>query len=577
MIGHKGHLYRIVARLSLCFVIAALAGCGRNPSKLDEARPLTSTAGAHGTLTITPTIPAGDADLFEDTTERAGITFCHQFCDTRVANIIESNGSGVAVLDYDRDGFMDLYFVNAGPLEGVTHHAKGTVREPNRLYRNRGDGTFEDVTAKAKVNGHGYGTAAVAADYDNDGWADLYVVNVGRNILYRNEGDGTFAEVAVEAGVADSGTGIGAVFVDVDRDGRLDLFVANYLTFDPDYKLYFNPDGYPGPLAYKSEFNVLYRNRGDGTFEDISETSGVRIAGHRAMSVCAFDADADGDTDLYICNDMTPNILLVNDGTGRFEEAALKRGVAFNALGEAAGSMTAAVGDCNGDSRLDILVSRLGYGSLYMGSESGAFEDRMIASGLGGLTAQYVGWGSNFIDYDNDGHLDIFVANGDAHHLVGWESLLLRNQGDGSFADDRDAGGNYFDAKIRARGSAILDYDNDGRMDIVVTAMGDRPFLLRNRGEQGHHWLILDLEGTRSNRDGFGAVITVEAGGKLAYAEARCPTGFLGSSDRRVHFGLGGSPRVDRIQIKWPSGTLQVLESVQADQILKVKEPTGAS
>ena len=556
--------------------LLALCGCGSKGAKPADQRATDPKVSDHAELTLTPAIAAGEGDLFEDVTARAGIGFRHQFCGTRIANIVQSNGSGLAVLDYDGDGWMDLYFVNAGPLEGVTHHEKGTVREPNRLYRNRGDGTYEDVTAKAGVEGRGYGTAVVAGDYDNDGWTDLYLVNVGGNVLFRNQGDGTFSDVTRKAGVEAPGTGIGAAFVDVDRDGHLDLFVANYLTFDPDYKLYFNPDGYPGPLAYQPEFNALYRNNGDGTFSDISEAAGVRISGHRAMSVCAFDADGDGDSDLYICNDMTPNILLVNDGRGKFEEVALKRGVAFNALGEAAGSMTAAIGDCNGDLLPDILVSRLGYGSLYMGSKAGLFEDRMIASGLGVVTAQYVGWGSNFIDYDNDGHLDIYVANGDAHHLVGWEGLLLRNRGDGTFADDRDAGGKFFDAKIRARGSGILDYDNDGRMDIAVTAMGDRSFLLRNRGDFDHHWLTLDLEGTRSNRDGFGAIVHLDVAGRRIYGEARCPTGFLGSSDPRLHFGLGTSEVVDRIEIKWPSGTVQVLEQVAGDQILKVKEPSSA-
>ncbi len=567
---------RVVAALFfLCLL--PWTGCDRKPAA-PEPNPNEGFTGEEpAEFLVTAPIPAGPDDLFEDMTHRAGITFRHQFCDQRIANIIESNGSGVAVLDFDRDGFMDLYFANAGPLERVTRQASGTVREPNRLYRNRGDGTFEDVTERAGVSGSGYSTAIVSGDYDNDGWPDLYVVNVGRNILFRNMGDGTFRDVAEEAGVADAGTGMGAVFVDVDRDGRLDLFVANYLTYDPDYKLYFNPDGYPGPLAYKPEFNALYRNTGNGTFEDISEKSGVLIAGHRAMSVCAFDADGDGDSDLYICNDMTPNILLMNDGAGAFDEQAVRRGVAFNALGEAAGSMTAAVGDCNGDLDMDILVSRLGYGSLYLGSTTGSFQDRMIASGLGALTAQYVGWGSNFIDYDNDGHLDIFIANGDAHHLVGWESLLLHNHGDGTFIDDRDAGGNYFDAKIRARGSAILDYDNDGRLDVLLTAMGDRPFLLRNRGKNVGHWLILDLEGVRSNRDGFGATITLETNGRRAFAEARCPTSFLSCSDRRVHLGLGRARVVDRIKIKWPSGTVQVLQGVKADQILKVKEAAGAS
>ncbi|MBI4664707.1 MAG: CRTAC1 family protein [Verrucomicrobia bacterium] len=523
-------------------------------------------------MTVTPPVAAGQNDVFEDITTHAGISFVHQFCDGRIANIVESNGQGAAVLDYDGDGFMDIYFVNAGPLERVTHHAAGTQREPNRLYRNIGNGAFEDVTGKAGVEGAGYGSAAAAGDYDNDGRPDLYVVNVGKNILYHNRGNGTFENVTDKAGVGDLGTGIGALWVDVDLDGNLDLFVANYLTFDPNYNLYFNPDAYPGPLSYKSEFNVLYRNRGDGTFEDISEKSGIRIPGHRGMSVCAFDYNKDGAPDLYICNDATPNLLLVNDGKGRFQELAVKALVAFNALGEAAGSMTAAIGDCNGDLYPDILVSRLGYGSLYMGRRDGVYEDRMMASGLGALTAQYVGWGSNFLDFDNDGDLDAFIANGDAHHLVGWESLLLENKGDGTFTDAAEKGGAYFKAKIRARGSYVLDFDNDGKLDVLVTAMGDRGFLLHNRSSSAGQWLTLDLQGTKSNRDGFGALITLTVKGKTLASEARCQAGFLGTSDRRVHFGLGEAKSADAIQIRWPSGTVQTLNNVPANQILKVKE-----
>ncbi len=540
-----------------------------------NSRGAAKTAGAVASLTITPNIPAGPNDLFEDVTAKSGIKFVQQYCDTRIANILESNGSGVAVLDYDNDGFVDIYVVNPGPLPGVTHAPEGTKREPNRLYHNLRDGTFEDVTQKAGVAGTGYGMAVAAADYDNDGFTDIYVVNVGKNILFRNRGNGTFEEVTDKAGLKHTGTGIGAVFVDIDKDGKLDLFVANYLTFDPNYNLYYNPDAYPGPLSYKPEFNVLYRNRGDGTFEDISEQSGIRIPGHRAMSICAFDFDKDGAEDLYLSNDATPNLLLVNDGKGRFTEMGQKLYVAFNALGEAAGSMTAAVADCNGDLVPDILVSRLGYGSLYVGSPQKAFTDQMMASGLGALTAQYVGWGSNFLDYDNDGRPDIFIANGDAHHLVGWEGLLLQNvstNGGVKFIDAVEQGGTFFKTKIRARGSVVLDYDNDGRMDIFVTAMGDRAFLLRNRNPVKNHWLTLDLQGTKSNRDGFGAKITITAGGKSQYTQARCPSAFLGQSDRRVHLGLGANQKVDSIEIRWPSGTVQTLKDVPVDQVLKVKE-----
>lgn len=549
----------------------ALSACGKKP--FNNGRPVHSDAKAVAGLSLTPPVTAGATDLFEDVTARAGLRFVHQFCDQRIANILESNGSGAAVLDFDEDGWMDLYLVNAGPLEGVTHHAPGTPREPNRLYRNRGDGTFEDVTDRAGVAGSGYGFAAATADYDGDGHSDLYVINAGKNLLYRNRGDGTFEDVTDKAGVGDAGTGIGAAWLDADRDGKLDLFVANYLTYQPGRGRAFNPDAYPGPLSYDGEFNVLYRNRGDGTFEDISQRAGIRIPGHRAMAVCAFDYDLDGDDDVYICNDATPNLLLVNDGQGRFREAARRAGVAYNALGEAAGSMTAAIGDCNGDLLPDILVSRLGYGSLYVGTRNGLFEDRMMVSGLGNLTARFVGWGSNFLDFDNDGDLDAFFANGDAHRLVGWECLLLENKGDCSFTDASGRGGAFFSTKVRARGSLVLDFDNDGRLDLLVTAMGDRVFLLRNRGPSANHWLTLDLEGTRSNREAFGARITLTAGGRSQMAEARCPAAFLGTSDRRVHFGLGRSAAVEKIEIRWPGGQVQTLSSVAADQILRVKEP----
>jgi hypothetical protein len=553
-----------------------LTGCNQsNDLSLPAAGNTTPTNPpvSRGELTITPPVPAGPNDVYEDATAKAGINFVHQYCDSRIANIIESNGAGAVVLDFDNDGFMDIYLVNSGPLEGVTHQAPGTIREPNRLYRNRGDGTFEDVTQKAGVSGSVYGVAAAAADYDNDGFTDLFVVNIGKSTLYHNRGNGTFEDVTDKAGVAHMGTGIGAVFLDVDNDGKLDLFLANYLTFDPNYKLYFNPDAYPGPTSYKPEFNVLYRNKGNGTFENISEQSGIRIPGHRAMSVCAFDFDKDGATDLYISNDNTANLLLVNDGKGHFTEQGVQRWVAFNALGEAAGSMTAAVGDCNGDLIPDILVSRLGYGSLYIGSPDKNFTDQMLASGLGPLTAQYVGWGTCLLDFDNDGDLDVFIANGDAHHLVGWKSLLLENDGQARFTDAAAKGGAFFNTDIRARGSVVLDYDNDGRMDILVTTMGDRPFLLHNRGSFNHQWITLDLQGTKSNRDGFGSRITITAGSKQQYAEARCPSGFLGQSDRRVHFGLGQAKVVDKIEIQWPSGTVQTLEYVPVNQILKVKEP----
>jgi hypothetical protein len=520
-----------------------------------------------------PRIVAGPNDWFEDVTGRAGLGFVHQFCHTRIANILLSNGSGGAVLDYDRDGLVDIYLLNWGPLQGVTALSSKAPRQPNRLYRNRGDGTFEDRTRQAGLAGSGFSSAATAGDFDNDGYTDLYIVNVGRNSLYRNRGDGTFEDVTDRAGVGDRGTGISAVFLDVDRDGWLDLFVANYLTFDPKTISEQNPGAYPGPLAYPGEANVLYRNRRDGTFEDISQSSGIRVPGHRAMSVSAFDCDWDGDTDIYVSNDDTPNALWLNDGQGHFRDVALETSVAFNAIGEACGSMNAAIGDCNGDGLPDIFVTRLGYGSLYLRMPKGFYDDRIYTSGLGRLTYQYVGWGGCFIDFDNDTDLDIFIANGDAFTLEGAQSLLLENDGAGRFSDASPKGGAVFSKKVQGRGSTTLDHDNDGRLDLLVTLLADRPLLLHNRSPSGPHWLTLDLEGTRSNRDGFGARVTLTVGDRVICREALCPTGFLLQGDKRLHFGLGSHARVEQILVQWPSGQAQRLENVAVDQILKIQEP----
>ena len=409
-------------------------------------------------------------------------------------NIMESDGAGGTFLDYDGDGFMDIYLVNSGPAPVLSDAPPGTPRWPNRLYRNRGDGTFEDVTQRAGVEGAGFGTTAAAADYDNDGRTDLLVVNFGSLILYHNQGDGTFKDVTAWAGLTSKQAGISATFLDFDGDGKLDLFVANYLVYDPAVKL---PPGsqvpYPGPLSYEPEFNILYRNRGDGTFEDVSERVGIRIASHRGMSATAFDFDLDGNTDIYVSNDGTANLLLANDGKGHFKDVAMQCGVGFDQSGGAGGSMGAAVGDCNGDGLPDMLVTRFGNASLYINSINRLFEDRIVASGILNVSAKYVGWGGNFIDFDNDGDLDVFIANGDPHSLRGMPSLLLENQGNATFLDAGDKAGPFFKRPVNLRGSGVFDMDNDGRLDILVTSLGGPALLLRNRGSYPHHWLTLKL------------------------------------------------------------------------------------
>jgi hypothetical protein len=521
----------------------------------------------------TPAIVPGATAWFDDVTARSGLGFVQQFCHRRIANILLSNGSGGAVFDFDGDGLMDVYLVNWGPLAGVTDPKSDARREPNRLYRNRGNGTFEDVTQRAGLAGSGYGSAATTADYDNDGHTDLYVVNAGRNLLFRNRGDGTFDDVTDPAGVGHAGTGISAVFFDADRDGRLDLFVVNYLTYKAEAESEQNPGAYPGPLAYPGEANVLYRNQGDGAFEDVTHLAGLHAPGHRGMSVSAFDCDWDGDTDLYVSNDDTPNALWLNDGKGRFHDVGTEVGVAFNSIGEAPGSMNGTVGDFNGDGWSDLFVTRFGYGSLYLRTERGLYDDRIWASRLGPLTQKHVGWGGAAFDFDNDADLDLVVANGSAFVLDGSVTLLLENDGQARFSDASELGGGFFKTPINGRGNAILDFDNDGRLDVLITALADRAFLLKNRCPLKNHWLSLQLEGVQSNRSGYGARVSLTAGNLTRRAEALCPTGFLVQGDSRVHFGLGARSKVDRLEIRWPSGAVQTLENVAADQILKVREP----
>lgn len=550
----------------------ALAGCSKTADNR-VAKP--------GSEAPSPRTNTGVAPLFVDVARDAGLDFVHHLRSEAVggaiANILDSDGSGAAVLDIDGDGWMDIYLVNSGELTDGGSKTNSIGKRSNRLYRNLGNGKFEDFTEKAGVAGRGYGVTAAAADYDNDGDTDLFVVNFDGCILYRNEANGSFRDVTAHAGITTARTGISATFLDVDNDDYVDLFVANYLVFNPAIRV---PPGsgapYPGPLAYEPEFNVLYRNRGDGTFEDVSQQAGILVPGHRAMSVTALDFDLDGDPDLYVSNDGTPNLLFVNDGHGHFTEEGLVRGVGFNQFGAAEGSMAGSVADCNGDGLPDMFVTRFGMPSLYLNGAHGIFEDRASAAGIVKLAVGLTSWGGNFLDFDNDGWPDLFIANGDPHFLKGMQALLLRGDGHGVFSDASSSGGAVLAEPVNARGSGVVDFDNDGRQDIVVCTLGGPVILLQNTSGRQHHWLTLHLEGSQGNRDGFGALVKVVAGARTLHAQHRCPTSYVFQSDPRLHFGLGSITTIDRVEIRWPTGQTQVLSNVVPDQILHVREPGEA-
>jgi hypothetical protein len=518
-------------------------------------------------------LPPEEGHHFADVTRQVGIDFVHSIGDDTLTNLVESSAGGVAFLDYDQDGHLDLYLANGAHLEGFSDGRRPRGRLTNHLYRNNGDGSFREATDRARVGDEGYGMGAVVGDFDNDGYPDLYVTNYGPNVLYRNNGDGTFSNVTRRANVGDEGCSVGAVWLDFDNDGLLDLYVGNYIQFDPEYRLFYAPDGFPGPLAYPGQADVLYRNRGDGTFEDVTERMGLARSDGRAMGVSAADYDHDGYVDIYVANDAMENYLFRNEAGERFEEVALLAGVAYNHRGDATSSMAVDFADYDGDGRTDMYVTDMSFSALYRNEGSGLFRDVTYQTGIAALSGQFVGWGTAFVDHDNDGDVDIFQVNGDLHHLYGQEDLLFENLPGGRFRDASAERGRYFQEERVGRGAAFGDYDNDGDVDVFIVNLNDRGVLLRNEGGNANSWVQLRLVGRTSNRDGVGARVTIEAAGTRQVLLKKSSTGYLSQNDPRMHFGLGQAEVVDRIEVVWPSGTVQVLETVAARQVLTIEEP----
>ena len=525
-----------------------------------------------GTLAFTQ-----DASLptFRDVTEAAGIHFLHSIGDDDMSNIIEATGAGCAFFDYDGDGDMDIYLVNGAYLKGISH-VKGRRFEgrlSNALYRNNGNGAFTDVTAETGVGDKGFGMACLAADYDNDGDKDLFVTNYGYNVFYRNNGNGTFTDITKEAGLESHLWGIGCTFFDYDNDGFLDLYVGNYLTFDPNYHLYYAAEQFPGPLAYKGQSDILYHNQGDGTFADVTRKAGVSNPEGRAMGVASCDIDNDGDVDIFVANDAMENYLYRNNGDGAFTNVALETNTGYGQNGEATSAMGPVFGDTNLDGLIDIVVPDMGYGCIYQNTGKGFFEEKSAEMGLAVVCGQYTSWSGNLFDYDADGCVDLFITNGDSHELDAEEDILLRNDQGRRFVDVSSLSGPDMKEKFVGRGSAVGDYDDDGYLDILVLNLNARPRLLHNEGNHAHHWLKIHAVGTRSNRDAIGARIRLTAGGIVQTQDITSSSGYLSQSDERVYFGLGSSTVADQIEIRWPRGAVQVLEHVAAGQVLTVTEP----
>ena len=524
-------------------------------------------------LSVATCCAAGESlPVFTDVTQQAEIDVKHSYGDFDLSNIVEGTGAGTMFFDYDGDGWLDIYFANGCWLKEVNDNRGRKLRGKltNSLYRSNGDGTFKDVTQQAGVGDKGYGVGCSAADFDKDGDLDLYVLNYGPNVFYRNNGDGTFTDISQTSGLANARWSLSAPWFDFDGDGDLDVYVANYLEYDSGkFRSYYAAAGYPGPLSYRGQADALYRNNGDGTFMDVAKQAGVFQPNGRAMSATVADFNNDGFLDLYIPNDAMENYYFRNTGQGTFVNEGLVMGLAFGEGGQGVSSMGPAAGDIDRDGWLDIYIPDMGYGCLLMNRKE-YFEDRTEPTNLAVVCGQYTGWGGVLFDYDCDGYLDVFVANGNAHHEYTEEDVLMRNDGTGHFVDVAAQSGAYFKTKHVGRGATYGDYDNDGDLDLLLINLNDSPKLLRNDGGNKNNWLIVQARLSDGKTDAIGARVTVTSGSLKQVRDLIPVTGYLSQADPRSHFGLGRADKIQTVEIRWPDRQTTRLEGVKANQILTV-------
>ena len=582
-----------LVRFVVCVFIALIGqacfpGCARRESDgtTADADHSPRTAGVTGRDTKDEAPDRPTSILLRDVTAETGITFRHNDGSTGCRYIVETMSAGLALFDYDNDGLIDIYFINGAPLFG----APVEVPPRNALYRNEGDWHFADVTQQAGVGDTGFALGVTVGDYDNDGDADLFVNNAGPDVFYRNNGDGTFTDVTRQAAIGGGNcVGAGACFLDMEGDGDLDLFVANYVQLSKDTHKIHYLDGlptYPDPLDHPPESDRLFRNNGDGTFTDVSIESGIADRAATGMGMTCCDYDNDGDTDIYVANDVMANWLYQNDGRGVFRDVAIPYGTAFDSSGLPQSNMGVDCADYDTYGLLDFYVTSYQneLALLYRNLGNDVFHDATLLTGAGQGTLHHVTWGNGFVDFDLDGHRDLFIACGhtednidlrDKHASYAARNLVLMNTGTGRFVNVSDACGDGLAVKLASRGAGLDDLDNDGHVDVVILNSRREPTVLRNESPGPNHWLQVELVGVRSNRDGVGAHVEVTAGDLTQLDEVHSGRGYQSHFGTRLHFGLHGREHVDQIRVRWIGGEVDVIEDVGVDQRVKIVEGLG--
>lgn len=522
---------------------------------------------------------------FKDVTNESEINFKYNFGDLTYQNILESSGSGITILDYNNDGLMDIYMLNGTYLKGISAPDGIIFKDtPNALYRNNGDGTFTESAAIAGIDDKHWSMAAGAIDFDDDGDTDLYLLNYGPNVFYKNNGDGTFTDITGSLGLEGPETlngfkkwSVGVAFWDFNKDKRMDMIVGNFLAFDPEYISSTAPEMMPHPSEYKGQATFVYKQNPDGTFMDVTKQLNMYFPDSKCMGITIFDFDDDGDLDVFQGNDHQQNYLFRNEGNLIFKDVAIAAGVAVNDDGQTTGSMHGSIGDVDGDGWIDLLVTDLRYGALYKNLGTGVFDDVTRKSGVALNFSGKGQWGANFFDFDNDGDLDIFTTNGTAEELILQHPLLLENDGKGNYTDVGKALNPYFNTKRSGRASVVWDYDNDGDLDILVSHIDliATPTLLRNDIGSKNHWLGINLVGANGPASSIGAKVTLKTGNLVQVKINQWATSYLSYNDPRLLFGINKNEKINKLEVKWPDGSVETFFDVKPNQYITIKQGSG--